>query len=206
MIQDRPKSDQSRVPPTRPRKQSRPLANLANAIEEHVTRAWPEIARAAPTDVWFTGSNVWHLLYPDLPVQDLAPIRDWDIFTIGEDPARWLVETLEWNRMPSCRTSDKWNSLPRTIDIEHIPTIPAIQTIDPAGHVHGYGDGYSYQTSRGIVDLWISSLGSALAELRAYPTVSHAHCRAAWSFTDGLIVLPNEQARALTSEDQGGAR
>jgi hypothetical protein len=186
---------------TRSIKHSHPLANLANAVEEHVAGTWPELARAAPTDVWFTGSHVWHLLYPSPPQRDLPEIRDWDIFTIGEGPAQWIVKTLEWNRTPSCRTSDKWGAAPRIIDVLHVPTVPTLQTIRPNGNVSGYGDGYSYQTDRGIVDLWITALDSPLAELKAYPTISHAHCRAAWSFADGLIVLPNECARLRPSGD-----
>jgi hypothetical protein len=179
---------------SRPLKVSHPLANLANMIEEHVTHTWPEIARTAPPDVWFTGSHIWHFLYPELSQREPPLIRDWDIFTIEDATAQWIIGVYGWNRRPSCRTSDKWGRAPRIIDVTRIPVL---QTRTPRGgiSVSGYGDGYSYQTDRGIVDLWISDLGSPLAELKAYPTVSHAHCRAAWSFTDGLIVLPNEHAR-----------
>jgi hypothetical protein len=160
--------------------------NLANVVEEHVTHTWPEIALAAPTDIWFTGSHIWHFLYPDRPP---PLVRDWDIFTIGVAPARWIVGIYGWNHTPSCHTSHKWGASPRIINVSHIPAIPGSVSAS------GYGDGYSYQTDRGIVDLWISEFDNPLAELRAYPTASHAHCRAAWSFTKGLIVLPNERAR-----------
>jgi hypothetical protein len=170
----------------RPPKHSHPLMNLANVVEEHVTHTWPEIACAAPANLWFTGSHIWHFLYPDRPP---PLVRDWDIFTIGVAPARWIVEVYGWNHTPSCHTNDKWGVSPRIIDVSHIPTIPGSVSAS------GYGDGYSYQTDRGIVDLWISEFDNPLAELRAYPTASHAHCRAAWSFTEGLIVLPNERAR-----------
>jgi hypothetical protein len=173
---------------TRPAKQSHPLANLANRVEQHVTHTWPEIARAAPPAVWFTGSHIWHFLYPELSERCPPLIRDWDIFTIGDTPARWIVEVYGWNHAPSCRTSDKWSAA-RTIDTSHIPAIPGSVSVS------GYGDGYSYQTDRGIIDLWISEFANPLDELRAYPTASHSHCRAAWSFTEGLIILPNERAR-----------
>lgn len=186
--------------PPRPTKRSRPLANPANLVEEHVAQAWPEIARAAPSDVWFTGSRVWGLLYPGLLYPDLVrdpPLeRDWDVFTVGEAPARWLVNVLGWQQTPACRTRDKWGAGTRSVDAGHVPTLG--EGGATGGRPTGYNDGYSYQTDRGVVDLWISSLGSAVAEIRAYPTESHAHCRAAWSFTDGLIVLPNERARALS--------
>ncbi len=170
---------------TRPPKCSHSLVNLANVIEEHVAHTWPEIARAAPPDIWFTGSRIWNFLYPTLLP---ALVRDWDIFTIGSAPARWIVGVYGWNHTPSCRTSEKWGT-PRIIDETRIPQIPG------SVNASGYDDGYSYRTDRGIVDLWISEFDNPLAELRAYPTASHAHCRAAWSFTDGLIVLPNESAR-----------
>lgn len=181
--------------PPRPAKRSRPLANLANLVEEHVAWAWPEIARAAPSDVWFTGSRVWGLLYPDLPAREPPLEPDWDIFTIGEAPARWLVDVMGWRRMPACRTRDKWRAGTRSVDAGHVPTLGDGEVT--SGRPTGYNDGYSYETDRGVVDLWISSLGSAVAEIRAYPTESHAHCRVTWSFADGLIVLPNERARAF---------
>ena len=180
---------------TRPPKHSHPIANLANTIEEHVAHTWPEVALSAPANVWFTGSHIWYLLYPAFSQHARlvtrnppALVRDWDIFTIGAAPARWIVGVYGWNRTPSCRTSEKWGA-PRVLDEEHIPQIPGSVSES------GYGDGYSYQTDRGVVDLWISEFDNPLAELRAYPIASHAHCRAAWSFTDGLIVLPNERAR-----------
>lgn len=160
--------------------------NLANEVEQHVAHTWPELEGAA--DIWFTGSHIWHFLYPDLPQRSPPLLRDWDIFTIGDAPARWLVNLYRWNHMPSCQTSVKWG-VPRIINTSHIPTIPGSVSLN------GYGDGYSYQTDRGIVDLWISEFTSPVDELRAYPTASHAHCRAAWSFTAGLIILPNERAR-----------
>jgi hypothetical protein len=177
---------------SRPHKQSHPLTNLANTIEEHVARAWPEVARTATPNVWFTGSHIWHFLYPALLQQDPPLPRDWDIFTIGATPAQGLVDLYGWNLTPSCRTNEKWTA-PRIIDTSRIPKTPGSVSTS------GYGDGYSYKTDRGIVDLWISEFESPLAEIREYPTASHAHCRAAWSFTDGLIVLPNERARESAS-------
>jgi hypothetical protein len=165
---------------------------VANLVEEHIAQTWPEIARVAPSDVWFTGSRVWWWLYPDLPESlERARTRDWDIFTIGEAPARWIVDTLGWRRSPACRTRDKWGLCTRSICDDHVPTLRGGVADD---RLAGYNDGYSYQTDRGVVDLWISTLGSALAEIRAYPTGSHAHCRVAWSFTDGLLLLSNELA------------
>lgn len=175
---------------TRPLKYAHPFANLANAIEAHVTSTWPEVAREAPQGIWFTGSHIWYFLYPNLHQLTPGLGRDWDIFTIGEAPARWIVGVYDWNHTPSCRTHDKWGVVPRIVDVSRIPAVPG------SVGTSGYGDGYSYQTDRGIVDLWISEFDNPLAELRAYPTISHAHCRTAWSFTEGLLILPNERARA----------
>lgn len=161
--------------------------NVANWIADHVARRFPELAADPIPGVWFTGSNVWSLLY-GIPSPS-AECADWDIFTIGEATAAQVALRLELGAMPACRTKDK-----RTANVERSVAKANVPHLVPGANGSPYGEGYSYLTPRGEVDLWISSPGDALAELRTYPTASHAHCRAAFSFTDGLVILPNECA------------
>ena len=68
----------------------------------------------------------------------------------------------------------------------HLPSLGA-------GNWDLHGVGYSYQTSRGVVDLWVSQEGGVFGELLAYWFESHSHCRAAYSPVLGLVVLPNDR-------------
>jgi len=172
------------------RKRSLDCANVANRIERAIEGAWPEIARSSSPLVWFTGSSVWRFLYPDLP--DEISYRDWDIFTIGEAPALGLAQGMGWYLSPACRTRDKWSPEGKfTVDTGNLPS-----SKPRPGESAGYGDGFTYRTDRGEVDLWIASTGDPFAEVAAYPERSHAHCRAAFSPGRGLIVMPNPIARA----------
>lgn len=51
-----------------------------------------------------------------------------------------------------------------------------------------------WQSKRGQIDFWMSDFPTVHQQLLAYSSDSHAQCRAAYSFTDGLVVLPNEKA------------
>lgn len=156
--------------------------NIANRIAAHVAKRFPDLAAHPIGDIWFTGSSVWSLVY-GLP----SPGHDWDIFALNELAATQLVTTMNWNFCPAFKTREK-----RTGD--RTPEINWEKNI-PTGHGRSsYSDGYCYMTPGGEVDVWISDSGSAAVELRSYPIASHSHCRAAFSFTDGLIVLPNENA------------
>lgn len=179
-------------------KRSLPVANVANLVERHVVEYWPDLVRHPVPGLWFTGSRVWRILYPDLvdlvdhaDPRGASATRDWDIFALADDPARELVDLLGLDRCPACRTSEKHEragrpAVERTVSCTHVPVIrPDVDA--------SYDDGFSYLTPRGdVVDLWVSTLGTAAAELRDYPAASHAHCRAAFSLEDGLVVLPNE--------------
>jgi uncharacterized protein YbaR (Trm112 family) len=171
--------------------------NLANWIAEHVRRAFPELANDPIHGVWFTGSNVWSLAY-GIPSPD-AGIEDWDIFAIGDEAAAEVARRLDLVACPACRTKDKRKDPKRTVDDRHVPVTTQIPMLDdddrPTGGMAAYGEGYSYVTPRGEIDLWISTPGNVVDELRTYPDASHAHRRMAFSFTDGLVMLPNECAR-----------
>jgi len=171
--------------------------NVANAIAARITARFPELAEDPIPGVWFTGSNIWSLLYPDQPV--LARDRDWDIFTLSQQAAHRVARRLGLAAHPACRTKDKRHHVPKTIDAAHVPHLVSGRPTEGVDPELGpsYGEGYCYATDRGEVDLWISTPGDVLGELRTYPTGSHAHCRATFSFTDGLVVLPNECATAV---------
>lgn len=162
--------------------------NLANRIAEHVTRRFPDLARNPMPDVWFTGSNVWRLLYDESVPDGL----DWDIFTLDELTAMQLVTGMSWNLCPAFPTREK-RSGDRNPVMDPERNIPKLsKKLDADGNA--YSDGYCYLTDAGEVDVWVTGARDALTEIRTYPLASHAHCRAAFSFTDGLIVLPNEMA------------
>lgn len=177
-------------------KQSTSNHNLANWIGYHIATKFPELASAPIPGVWFTGSNVWSLAY-GIPSPS-AEAKNWDIFTIGEDAASEVAKRLDLATAPACRTKDKRLGRDRSICEANVPQLKNIPELDDEGEVTGsmaaYGEGYSYLTPRGEIDLWISTPGSVIDELRAYPQQSHAHCRMAFSFTDGLVMLPNELA------------
>lgn len=164
--------------------------NLANWITGQVAGRFPEFAANPIPGVWFTGSKIWTMLY-GVPSPS-AEAKDWDIFTVSELTALQLVTGMGWNLSPAFPTRDKRYGVRNpTIDPErHIPKLST--KLDPDGNA--YSDGYCYVTPDGDVDVWVTGCGNALDEIRTYPSTSHAHCRAAFSLTDGLIMLPNEAA------------
>lgn len=178
------------------RKVSSTEPNLANRIAGHVRRVFPELASDPIFGVWFTGSNVWSLAY-GAPI----PNADWDIFAICDEAAAEVARRLDLASSPACRTKDKRKDPKRTVSAGHVPVTTQIPMFDDddgerTGGMATYGEGYSYVTPRGEIDLWISTPGDVCDELRTYPTASHAHCRMAFSFTDGLVMLPNEMVVA----------
>lgn len=167
-------------------KTSDTTCNIANWIAAHIAKRFPELAANPIPGVWFTGSNVWSLLYGSDATE-----KDWDIFTIDEAAARNLVTGMGWNLCPSFQTKYKavGQRDPRIDPERHIPKLTYSNMSGCA-----YSEGYCYITPGGDVDVWVTSEDSALDEIRTYPLSSHAHCRVAFSFTDGLIILPNEMA------------
>lgn len=164
--------------------------NIANWIADHVARRFPELAANPICGAWFTGSNVWSLLY-GVPSPS-AEALDWDIFTETELGAIQLVTGMGWNLLPSFPTRDKrYKVRDPVVDARRLPSLSK----KPSPDGSAYSDGFCYITEQGDVDVWVTASGSAVAELRTYPTESHAHCRAAFSFTDGLLILPNERAQ-----------
>jgi hypothetical protein len=177
-------------------RQALPYPNVANTIATHISMMWPELTTIP--NVWFTGSQIWSFLY-DLPEREPLIERDWDIFVIGNAPARRVCDQLHLPTMPACRTQDKHRGAVRTIAAEHVPSLVHSSGSSSSS---GYTDGWSYLTPRGILDLWVTRFADVFAEIRDYPTESHAHCRAAYSLTCGLVVLPNELIPNIAEKKQ----
>lgn len=173
-------------------KHSLNIANIANEAHDLCRMHFPGLAASDSLgimrNVWFTGSRIWALLYADLPRP--AEGSDWDIFVVGDDAARHVASVLNLRASPACPTREKRHGAQRTISLDHVPRLVP----HPTQAFGAYGEGYSYATPSGEIDLWVSTPGDVFDELRTYPGTSHAHCRAAFSFVNGLIVLPNELA------------
>jgi hypothetical protein len=161
------------------------IPNQANFVAGHVATAFPSLARDPIDGVWFTGSNVWSFVLGIDPRSG----SDWDIFVMSESAALGVVVRLGLLKFPACET-DKKRTGERFISAGNFPRLPRLPNVDR----YSGGDGFCYATDAGDVDVWISTAGDPAGELRSYPSDSHAHCRAAFSFTGGLIVLPNEHA------------
>lgn len=173
------------------------LPNLANQIAGHVAAQFPSLAgRRAIPGVWFTGSNIWSFVVGCDP----RPDADWDIFATSEGAALAVADRLRLRSFPSCKTSAKRQGSAREINADHVPRLVLADGEIWTGNGPSYGEGYSYATASGEIDLWISTPGSALGELETYPEESHAHCRAAFSFTEGLLILPNPLVSAFAME------
>lgn len=163
-------------------KVSRTDGNIANYLREHILDRFPELRDAPPRGIWFVGSNVWSALYGD----GSAPIdADWDVVAVTDLglPAKYtllaFVEKLGLDKHASINTSRKRR---RDSDERY------------GDNGDEWGNGTCYLTPGGQVDTWESPDGTILGALRQFPLHSHAHCRAAFSLTDGLVVLPNDQA------------
>lgn len=141
--------------------------NVANWIAHHVQRRFPQLAANPIDGVWFTGSNVWSLLYGVPSVS--AEAGDWDIFTLTELAALQLVTCMGWNLLPSFPTRDK-RSKERdlVVDADRIPKLST--KTDPGGIP--YSGGYCYVTPQGEVDRRLANLDvtpeQAAAGVRAW--------------------------------------
>lgn len=154
--------------------------NVANLIAAHIQRIAPELAKVP--NLWFSGSNVWRWLYAgDPPAED----ADIDVFFCGEHRTVWKEGILgpEWHQAADVLIKDL--GIPSG-DSMHSP-------VRTGRNLDMYGVGIKALYNGRKLDVWAG--GDTVAEtLNNYPTTSHAHCRAAFSFTEGLVVLPNEAA------------
>lgn len=138
--------------------------NAANLIATHITVRWP--ALTAIRGLWFTGSQVWEHLYGRKP----STFSDLDMFELGGFGAHF-------RRSPIAAAV-------RALSLTEAMRVP--KGSRPNGRHYLRPDGRMF-------DMWRGK-PTVVATLQAYPSVSHAHCRAAFSFTEGLVVLPNEAA------------
>jgi hypothetical protein len=153
--------------------------NAANKIAAHLSAKWPEL-RHIP-GLWFSGSQVWSHLYGKEP----PATSDTDVFVMAD--------------APPVMTYGVFGVVQRTPLAEMMHRLGLAESAakprqPPADKPHYIPDGYDITHKRGDFDIWTTKATTPQGQLRSYPR-SHSHCRAAFSFTDGLIVLPNEEAK-----------
>lgn len=166
----------------KPLKVSLDLPNAANKVRDHLLAKWPELQWVA--NIWFSGSQVWSWLYHMVPPET----SDLDIFALKDAPPHVSYE------------GDGLFSMTR---VERHPIAAALHALGlkpeegrPKPAKAGYEDsGMDITHPRGEIDVWTSKGRTVADVLGMYPGHSHAHCRAAFSFQHGLVVLPNECAK-----------
>ena len=158
-------------------KVAKTVGNIANTVVDHVYAILPELAEMtdpAVRNVVVTGSNVWKYLYGEVP----DPQSDIDIVYL-------VPETSDISAVNCAVVTEP---LLRCLGLEYelgTPTYPVKLVVLP---------GRRYITADGrTVDIWVFP-GTVEQALLNYPSESHAHCRAGFTITQGLTVLPNERA------------
>lgn len=163
-------------------KVSQPWPNAANKIAAHLRAKWPELVNIP--GLWFSGSQVWSWLYDKEPLAT----SDTDVFSLGDAP-----------RISTVAEGDLFETVSRTPVGELLhklglkPEQGTLRLPRTGKDGTAYGKGACFTHERGSIDVWTSPY-DVQGALRNYPGASHAHCRAAFSFTEGLVVLPNEVA------------
>lgn len=148
--------------------------NVANIIAAHIRAVAPDLVGIP--NIWFSGSNVWKHLYGETPDAD----ADIDVFFLKacskelggyKDPCMYLRAELGLTSADAYWLNFK-----------------------TCANKGSYARGCKFLHNGRKVDCW-QGKDSIAATLNDYPKASHAHCRAAFSFTDGLVVLPNEASK-----------
>lgn len=158
------------------------VPNVANTIAEHLRKVAPELCDIP--GLWFSGSNVWRHLYAcDPPARD----ADLDVFFVGGH-----LESKTILGLLGDQYVDRREALLDRLGVPKTDRIyPTVKT-GPAGDNYAQGCHALYQGRK--LDVWCN--GPTVQDvLSDYPKASHAHCRAAFSFEHGLVVLPNECAK-----------
>jgi hypothetical protein len=157
-------------------KASRTTPNAANLVAAHLRATCPDLCDVP--DLWFSGSNVWKALYGETP----DPDADIDVFMLQapRDPA-------DFDEYPF---SAGWR-LCQQLGIPCDDTLESGVTTGRDEDLYAMGMKALYKGRK--LDIW-EGASTVRATLENYPTRTHAHCRAAFSFTEGLVVLPNEAA------------
>lgn len=153
--------------------------NVANKVAEHLSAKWPELAGIP--GLWFSGSQVHSIVRGVEPPAE----SDTDIFVLADaEPVTTIGPFGAVTRSPLAEMMHRLGLQ----DDAGKPRQP------PADKPHYEPDGLDIEHPRGQFDVWTSKSASVQGALRRYPR-SHSHCRAAFSFLDGLVVLPNEEAK-----------
>lgn len=154
--------------------------NVANKIAAHIRAKWPELVGVP--GLWFSGSQVWSFLYDKEPPAD----SDWDIFVCKNAAP---VVSYEGGFLGSPTRTERAPLEEALYRIKPLKVTPR----QPPNPMYS-SNGSDVETERGDIDVWTSEAESPQRAIRDYPA-SHSHCRAAFSFTEGLVVLPNEAAQ-----------
>lgn len=166
-------------------KVSRPTPNVANAIGEHIRAKWPEIVDVP--GLWFSGSTVWSFLYGDKPPET----SDLDVFTLKN-----AEPVVSYGGMGGWLGMNRTERTPIGEMLHRLGLKPEDgKEKNPSAKPHYHVNGADFTHARGEIDVWTITGETVQDELRRYPAGSHSHCRAAFSFRDGLVVLPNENAK-----------
>lgn len=158
--------------------------NAANKIAEHLKAKWPELVGIP--GLWFSGSQVWSHLYGKEPPTE----SDLDVFACQD--AQPVVSYLGVGTFLGMSKTER---TPIGEMLHRLGLKPEEgRTKNTAGkpHYHVNGADFTHPT-RGEIDVWTTAAKDAVTCVKGYPR-SHSHCRAAFSFTEGLVVLPNEAA------------
>src|SRR5882757_5237981 len=144
---------------------SLPLPNIANNIAKYLNDLNPKFIEWIGhniVSVWFTGSRVWWGLYNSAGY-DTIKYHDLDIFTT-------YSSNVGFKSCPQLTYAGQCGKYAPTQGDKYTMVVNNSNTIN--------------------VDIWQTGK-SMLDSLMDYPSGSHGHARAAFSFTEGLVVLPN---------------
>jgi hypothetical protein len=153
--------------------------NVANRIAAHLSAKWPELVGVH--GLWFSGSQVWSHLYGKEP----PATSDTDVFVLADAPP------VQVSTMLGVTTRSPLAQMVAQLGLSEADAKPRAV---PAEKPHYEPDGMDIEHPRGSFDIWTTKAPTVQGALHMYPR-SHSHCRAAFSFTEGLVVLPNEEAK-----------
>lgn len=156
-------------------KKAIPWFNVANKCKD-----WVETNNLPMHDgVWYTGSKIWSKVY-----WDMTPniTHDTDIYCESYRTFCSVMTQMNW--WGHSYQSKDWNRSIGNNGTLNIKTTG--RKFIPSGDARFQGG----------IDIWypLDESLSVVDMLKAYPSESHSHCRAAYSPTQGLVILPNENA------------
>lgn len=147
--------------------------NVANQVAAHIQAIAPDLAMVK--GLWFSGSNVWKFVYGETP----ADGSDIDCFFLQKAP------------MDFSMFEDQRHALLQRLGYEDTDAV--WDTVKTGANLDKYAQGCKFMHRGRKVDVWVGH-DNVAETLGDYPTASHAHCRVAFSFEHGLVIIPNEVA------------